>query len=92
MTNIVQAVKKYYKIKIDSRDFYGRFLWFLKRPTPPYSTIKPPLLCKRTTFGMQQRLNCNAKKVKLECKCCPFAIKRTFFPRLKAAHSTTKAA
>ena len=92
MTNIVQTVKKYYKIKIDSRDFYGRFLWFLKRPTPPYSPFEASLHCKRTTFGMQRRLNCNAKKVKLECKCCPFAIKRTFFPWLKAAHSTTKAA
>ena len=37
MTNIVQAVKKCYKIKIDSREFLGRFLWFLKRSAPPYS-------------------------------------------------------
>ena len=46
VTNIVQAVKKCYKIKIDYRDLRGRFLWFLLHPTPPYSPFKASLYCK----------------------------------------------
>ena len=46
VTNIVQAVKKCYKIKIDYRDLRGCFLWFLQHPTPPYSPFKASLYCK----------------------------------------------
>lgn len=52
VTNIVQAVKKCYKIKIDSRDLRGRFLCLLLHPTPPYSPFKASLYCKRSTVGV----------------------------------------
>ena len=50
--NIVQAVKKCYKRKIDSRDLRGRFLCFLLHPTPPYSLFKASLYCKWSTVGV----------------------------------------
>ena len=68
MTNIVQAVKKCYKRKIDSRDLRGRFLCFLLHPTPPYSPFKASLYCKwstleckRSTVAMQMEYSWSAK-------------------------------
>ena len=53
LRNIVQAVKKCYKQKIDSGEFVRRIHSFSWRPQPYISSIQPPLQCKRGLFSMQ---------------------------------------
>ena len=58
--NIVQAVKKCYKIKIDYRDSRSRFYMFLWCTIPCFYSIRASLHSKGTTFGGQRSSICNA--------------------------------
>lgn len=78
VTNIVQAVKKCYKIKIDYRDFWRFFYRFLQRKSSFFS-FKASLHTKGTTFGEQRSLVCIAKKPWMEGKKTLFVIKTTVF-------------
>ena len=73
--NIVHVVKKCYIIKIDSRDFRGRFLCFLDGLMASCLSLVVLLLCKRTTFTVQMEYSCNVNGVQLECESGPFAEK-----------------
>ena len=83
--NIVQAVKKCYKRKIDFRVFNWRFLVVGQRQSSCFSSFKASLHCKRTTFGVQRSPNCIAKGLQLQCNSCPFEVKRSFFLKQKLA-------
>ena len=77
--NIVHAVKKCYKIKIDYRDFRGCFYRVLQRLSSSASSNGLHLHPNRTTFARQKDYSCTPTVVPLKGKCSPFAMKRTFF-------------
>ena len=51
--NIVQTVKKCYKLKIDSRELKSRFWWFFHSYSSHFLSLRASLPSQRTTFGRQ---------------------------------------
>ena len=97
VTNIVQVVKKCYKIKIDSRDLRGRFLCFCC--ILHLSILHLRLLCiakgvqlecKRSTVAMQKEYSCNANGVQLECKRSTVAMQMEYSWSAKGLHFKRK--
>ena len=80
--NIVQAVKSYYKIKIDFRVpiccFYG--VMMCRQHT--HLTMKPLLRSDSATIRVQKRLCCMTTVTVLECKSGSIAEKRGSFASL----------
>ena len=89
--NIVQAVKKCYKIKNDYRELKSRFWWFFHSYSSHFWSFRASLLSKRTTFGMQGSPFCIAKRLQLYCKRSTFAMKCTPFSQSLVAYFERKA-
>lgn len=84
--NISQAVKFYYKMKSDSRDFGSVFYHILQHRNTPtrlsrlFCITKVPLLhSKRTTIRMQMKPYCIAKGALMTGKMSTFERKRSLF-------------
>lgn len=78
--NIIQTVKKCYKIKNDSIELKSRFWWFFHGYSSRFLSFRASLLSKGTTFGMQgspfcilKRLHLDCKRSTFHCKCTPFS-------------------
>ena len=82
-TNIVQAVKKCYKIKIDSRDFRWRFLVVLRVPSSSMFSVRAYLHSNWVTFGVQVSPNCIAKRIQLQCQSYPLGVKGNLVLQLR---------
>ena len=84
--NIVQAVKKCYKLKIDSRELKSRFWWFFHSYSSHFLSLRASLPSQRTTFGRQGSPFCIAKRLQLYCKRSTFAMKCTVLSRSLVAY------
>ena len=71
VTNIVQAVKKCYKIKIDYRDLRGRFLCFF---AASYTTLFSIL----GFFVLQMEYRWSVKGVQLQCKWSTVGVQKDY--------------